>query len=281
MGDTHAGSKYGLLHPETELERETETGKVVKYNPELNEIQKLLFYNIYRPGIEEAIKFAGKDDIHVIHTGDPTDGVGYTDDVISIKVSDHILMADANAQEVLKYPNVKKYRMIRSTASHTFGDSSEDLLLRLLRRKYPEKDIATHSHGLYNVKEVDTLIDVAHHGPSAGIRKWLEGNGFRFYIRDIVIREILRKRRPPDIISRAHTHTALKEFIAVEDYDVWGFITPPMQFPTTYAKKVTKSVYEVTIGMLMIEIVLHDNGRKSIYPFFLTKTVDTRNKEIW
>ena len=122
---------------------------------------------------------------------------------------------------------------------------------------------------------------MSHHGVSAGIRKWLEGNNFRYYIRDIVIREMLRKRRPPDIITRAHTHTKLKEFLTVEDNDVWGFITPPMQYPTTYARKVTKSVYEVSMGMLMIEIVLHDSGRKSIYPFWLTKTVDIRNKEIW
>lgn len=281
MGDTHAGSKYGLLHPETELERETETGKIIKYRPELNEIQKLLFYEIYQPGIKEAIRFAGKDDIHVIHMGDPTDGIIYLDDKYSIKVSDHILMADANAQEVLQYPNVKRYRMIRSTSSHTFGDSSEDLLLRLLRRKYPDKDIATHTHGLYHIKEVNTTIDVSHHGPSSGIRKWLEGNNFRYYMRDIVIREILKRRTPPDIISRAHTHSKLKEFLSVEEYDIWGFITPPMQFPTTYARKVTNSVFEVSIGMLMIEIVLHDSGRKSVYPFWLTKTLDIRNKEIW
>lgn len=281
MGDTHAGSTFGLLHPNTELERETETGDIVKYNPDLTEIQRFLFYKVYQPAIQEAIKFAGTDDIHVIHLGDPTDGIKYLDDKYSLKVSDHILIADQNMQEVLQYPNVKKFRMIDSTHSHTFGGSSEDLLLRLLRRKYPEKDIAYHGHGLYNIKEVDTIVDVAHHGPSSGIRKWLEGNNFRYYIRDIALREMLRKRRPADIYIRAHTHGKLKEFLSIEDNDVWGFITPPMQWPTSFAKQVTNSIYEISVGLLMIEIVLHNNGRKSIYPFWLTKTVDTRTKEIW
>ena len=153
MGDTHAGSKYGLLHPDTELERETADGKIVKYHPELSEIQKFLYHEVYKKGILSAIDFAGKDEIYVIHMGDPTDGAGYIEDKDTLKVSDQILMADKNAQEILQYPNVVTYRMIRSTASHSFGDASEDLLLRLLRRKYPEKDIAVHSHGLYNIKE--------------------------------------------------------------------------------------------------------------------------------
>ena len=280
VGDTHAGSKYGLLHPETELERETETGEIETYNPPLTEIQRFLFYKVYRPAVQEAVRFAGKDDIYAIHMGDPTDGIAYIEDKATLKVSDQILMADKNAQEILQYPNVKAYRMIRSTASHAFGDASEELLLQLLRRQYPEKDIAVHSHGLYTIDQVDTVIDAAHHGPSAGIRKWLEGNNFRYYIRDIVIREMLKRRRPPDIISRAHTHTAHKEFLGIENHDFWGIINPPMQWPTTFAKKVTKSVYDVKIGVTMIEVILHDSGRKTIYPFFLTKEVDIRNKEI-
>lgn len=281
LGDTHAGSKLGLTHPNTELERSDEAGKIIKYNPELSDTQKFLFYEVYRPAIKSAMDFAGNDDVHVIHTGDPTDGAKYIEDKQSLRVADQVLIADMNMQEILQYENVKRVRIVEGTPSHGFDGSSEDLLTVLLRRKYPKKDIAHHAHGLYHIKEIDTIIDTAHHGPSAGIRKWLEGNNFRYYLRDILIREALRKRPLPDIILRADKHTAAKEFISLEDHDAWGFITPPLQFPTKYAKQVTNSVFEVKIGMLMIEIVLHNSGRKSIAPFFLTKTIDIRNKEIW
>lgn len=278
LGDTHAGSQYGLTHPETELHKETQDGRTEKVHPELSEIQKFLFYNIYRPGLQEVMKFAGQDEVVVIHNGDITQGVKY--DVSPI--ASQILIAVTNLSEILKYPNIKRLRLMKGTISHSLGDESDsDLLVtEILSRTFPEIDIKTNYHGEYLIKDVDTLIDISHHGPSKGIRKWLEGNQFRFYMRDILLRKSLRKKRLPDVISRAHTHGRLTEFLELENHPCWGFITPPMQFPSGYVRQVTRSIDEVEMGMLMLEVIYHGPKRKSIFPYWITKRLDITTKEI-
>jgi len=281
VGDTHAGSEYGLLHPETVLERERQDGIIEKYNPTLTEIQKFLFHDIYRPFVQEIMEFAGTDDVIVIHKGDVTQGNKYSEELFSPRLSDQITIAIKNMSEILQYPNVRIFRMIKGTSSHSFQEGSSDkLVANSLRLMYPEIDIAVQYHGLYTIQSVDTLIDASHHGPSAGSRKWLEGNNFRYYLRDIMIREMLKGNKPPDIISRAHSHTPVEEYLSINDNRTWGFISPAMQFPTGYARQVVSSLFEITMGMLAIEVVLHDNGRKTIYPFWHTKKLDIRTKEI-
>ena len=281
FGDTHAGSEYGLLHPETILEREREDGTIERYSPELSEIQKFLFYEIYKPFVQEIMEFAGDDDVIAIHKGDVTQGNKYTEELLSPRLSDQILIATKNMSEVLKYSNVKIFRMIKGTSSHSFQEGSSDVLVaNNLRLMYPEKDVAVHYHGLYTIQDVNTVVDVSHHGPSAGIRKWLEGNNFRYYLRDIMMRELLKGNNPPDIVSRAHAHTALEEYLSINGHRMWGFISPTMQFPTGYARQVTNSVSGIRMGMLAIEVILHDNGQKTIYPFWYTRELDIRSKEI-
>lgn len=278
LGDTHAGSQFGLVHPETELEREAEDGKVVTYNPELSEIQKFLFHDIYRPGIQEVMKFAGSDEVVVFHNGDVTQGVVHDKSPISTQ----LLIAVTNLSEILKYKNVKKLRLMKGTISHSLGDDSDsDLLVAsILRKSFPEVDIATNYHGEFLVEDVDTLIDISHHGPSKGVRKWLEGNQFRFYMRDILLRKSLRRKRLPDIISRAHTHGKLEEFLSLDGHRCWGFITPPLQFPSGFVRQITRSVDEVEMGMLMVEIIYYGPQRKTIYPHWITRRLDITTKEV-
>ena len=164
LGDTHAGSEYGLLHPDTMLERETQVGDIVQYSPELSEIQKFLFYEIFQKGIQELISFAGKDDIYVVHNGDITQGDIHVDEVVSPVVSKQIFMATKNMEEILQYPNVKAFRIIKGTSVHGFGNGSADeLVTQMLRLAHPDIDIAVHSHGLYTIKDVDFIMDVSHH----------------------------------------------------------------------------------------------------------------------
>lgn len=277
LSDTHAGSEYGLTHPETILERES-AGKIEQVTPALSEIQRFMFYDIFRPSLAEAMKFAGNDEVIAIHEGDATQGVKYEPG----SISDQILIAVQNMTEILKYKNVTKFRMLKSTPSHALGDYSDAdvLITTILGKTFPQTDIRTHYHGEYLIKDVDVLMDCSHHGPSRGIRKWLEGNNFRFYMRDILIRKMLRRTRPPDIITRSHTHGKLEEHLTVEGHRCWGFITPPMQFPSAYVRQVTRSVDEIEMGMLMIEVIQHSPTRKTIYPYWLTKTLSLPTKEI-
>jgi hypothetical protein len=52
----------------------------------------------------------------------------------------------------------------------------------------------------------DDDFDAAHHGPSAGIREWTQGNQLRYYARSAVLHDLTRGLLPPAAIFRAHFH---------------------------------------------------------------------------
>jgi len=72
VSDEHAGHKLGLCNPKAKLEQ-LENGKIIEYYPQLSETQKFM-WEVHEWGKEEALKLAGKDDVILIHDGDPTHG---------------------------------------------------------------------------------------------------------------------------------------------------------------------------------------------------------------
>jgi len=70
LSDIHSGHKLGLANPKTKLEDES-NGKVKTFYPQLSETQKFM-WEVYEWGKDETIKLAGKDDVILIHDGDPT-----------------------------------------------------------------------------------------------------------------------------------------------------------------------------------------------------------------
>lgn len=278
LADTHAGSAYGLTHPETLIECEGPTGQVEQVHPQLNQIQKFLFEEVYRPGLKQVMEFAGKDEVIVLHEGDATQGVKYEPSPISSQIQ----IAVMNLSEILQYENVRTLRLLKSTPSHALGEQSDSdiLICDLLRRTFPNKSIATHWHGEYHIQDVDVLWDASHHGPGRGSRMWLEGNIFRLYLRDLLIRRMLHRQRAPDVVSRSHTHGKLEEHLTVEGHRCWGLITPPMQFPSAYVRQITRSVDEIEMGMLMVEIIRYSPKRCTIYPYWITKTLRLPTQEV-
>lgn len=279
FGDSHAGSILGLLNPTTELNIQDETGMVRTEKVNLKPIQEFI-WGVYTDGIKSTVKLAGDDEIFPIHMGDMSDGKKYPEGLISSRLSDQIIIAVDNLSEWLKYDNVKHLRIIEGTPAHNFGESStEQLVDTICKSKFPDKDIQTQYYGLLNINNV--IFDLTHHGPSAGKRVWLKGNEFRFYIRSLVMKELIRKNKAPNIIGRAHTHEPVEEWIWVEDHRACGVITPPLCFPNDFAKQVTNGVYLVTIGMVAFETISYDDGRISFFPHWMKKTIDIRSKEIF
>ncbi len=267
----------GLCNPDTILEN-IENGNKTKYSPQLSETQKWM-WEVYEWGISETIQLAGIDDIVLLHDGDPTHGKASFLQLMSSQLSDQLLMAQANIERWLRYPNVKVVRFGVGTGLHELGEGSASILIaNALTGKYPDMDISVVYHGLLDLDGF--LIDYAHHGPFIGSRKWLEGNELRYYLRSIMISEIMEGRTPPHLVVRGHYHVYRREFLEIcangKTYDSWAVLLPGFTFKDDYTRRATRSEFKQTVGMMAFEIL--DGHLYQTHRF--TKTIDIRTKEI-
>lgn len=273
LSDTHGGNKLGLMPPDVVLHQQGRDGKMIDYSPEPTDSQ-LFLWEKYQEWILSIKRLAGNDEVVIIHNGDLTHGNKYPVELVSTRMSDQISIACSNLSRLLDFPNVKMVRLTTGTGAHNFGEGSADFLVGdMLQTFSPENDIETVYHGLLDIDGY--IVDYAHHGPGPGIRDWLRGNVARFYLRDIVYRELRAGKRPPNLILRAHVHTPV--FIT-EDYD--GFevklmVTPPMCFLSDHARQFTQSTSAITVGMAAFEIV--DGKLMDTYRFY--ETVELRTRE--
>jgi len=273
LSDTHAGHKLGLCNPATTLEDNTDR-QIKKYHPTLSETQKFM-WETYQWGKKEILKIADKDDIFIIHNGDPIHGKASFLETTSSRLSDQLLIAQANMDEWFQHKNVKKGWFTVGTGIHELGEGTAQILIAdALNNKYPDKHINVVYHGELNIDGF--LIDYAHHGPNSGSRKWLEGNELRYYLRSIMIKELMEGNIPPHLVLRGHYHTYVREFLEINGHPSWIVLLPGFTFKDDYTRRATKSEYKQGIGMIAFEIIngkLHDT-----YPFI--KVVDIRTKEI-
>lgn len=277
VSDTHAGHKLGLANPNTELE-EIENGTVKKYHPRLSETQKFM-WDTYEWGISEVIKLAREDEIVLIHNGDPTHGKAAFLETMTNKLSDQLLIAQANMEVWLQYPNIHTVRFAAGTGLHELGEASSQILIaNALRKGYPDLDIGVVYHGLLDIDGF--TIDYAHHGPNVGIRKWLEGNELRYYLRSIMIGEVLEGRKPPNLVLRGHYHVYRKEYLELnangKTYESWAVILPGFTFKDDYTRRATRSEFKQGIGIMAFELL--DGHLYKGHRF--TRTADVRTKEI-
>jgi len=274
MSDSHGGHILGLANPETELQ-DDERGY---YNPELNPYQIYLWNKIYLPAIEDTVKLAEKDNIYLFHIGDATQGNKYPNEQMTTRPADQFRLAKWNLMPWLHYKNVKAVRIAKGTSSHAFGEGTSEILLEdVLSDKYPKIDIRTVYHGLAEIGGIK--IDYTHHGPGQSIRKWLEGNTARYYLRDKMWKEILAGNIPPELFLRGHFHEYIREILEIQQgkdwYESMLVVVPSLCGIGDYARQITKSVYQITNGIIVFEII---NGQ--IYQTYkFIETIDTRTKE--
>lgn len=277
LSDTHHGHRLGLCSPNTVLEDIT-NGNVTRFSPQLSETQKFM-WEVHEWGKEEVFKLAGKDEVILIHDGDPTHGKAPFLETMTTRMDDQFLIAEATFDEWAKHKNVKTIRFAAGTGVHEMGESSSSLnIANALRRSYPEKDISVVYHGLLDIKGF--TIDYAHHGPSIGSRIWLTGNELRYYLRSLMLGEIMDGRRPPHLVVRGHYHTYRREFLEMtmqgKPVDSWAMLLPGFTFKDDYTRRATKSDFKQTVGMIALEII--DGQLSRTFPFI--KTIDIRTKEV-
>jgi hypothetical protein len=107
----------------------------------------------------------------------------------------------------------------------------------------------------------------------------LEGNEARYYLRSLMLAELVEGRVPARLVARAHYHTYVKETISmlVNGSEVQStlVVCPSLCMMDDYARKIVKSPYKISLGGLFFEMI---EGRLTDVQVAV-KTTDVRTKE--
>lgn len=273
FGDLHGGHKLALMSPTVTLYDETPKGEAVPYTPNLTASQRYL-WELWTKDILLIRELAAGDEILPILNGEPCWGDKHPAGLVSTRKADQTEIAVANLSVWLDLPEVKHFRIATGTEAHNFGEGSAEFeIAKRLQAEYKDKDVKALNHGLLTINGV--TIDYAHHGPTSGSRMWLRGNEARYYLRDIMLREITRRNEPPRVVCRAHFHDPVHETLRVAGHTSDLMITPSFLMLTDFARKVVKSPSYLTNGIAALEIV--DGKLIEIHEFY--ETVDLRTEE--
>lgn len=271
LADIHSGCKFSLMNPNTELYDEDEDESII---PTPTASQDKL-WGIYTEAKQTAFEFAADDEMILIHDGDLTHGDRFKVELVSDRLADQIVIAEMNLAPWYEYPHLTRVRIIRGTGVHTMGQGSSEMIVgNYLKKAFPKVDTGYKIHSLVEIDHVP--FDVAHHGPYPGGRDWLRGNVARFYLRDLMYREIRRGNIPPRIVLRAHYHQPVHEYLEMNGDASDIFILPSMSMLDEHAQKATQSNDEVTNGITLFEII---DGELASFKRLYTKT-DVRQKEV-
>lgn len=277
FSDIHCGSEYALCPPGIELYKTDMEGIPQPWTPSLTPAQ-LELWDLHQGHIDSVMAFADGCPVGVAVVGDVTQGNHFRGELMVSDVANQTLIAHGVLREWLLHPNVTHVFLASGTDVHEFGESSATrLLAEYMRVRWPKRSINWCHHGLLDAFGV--TIDYSHHGPSAGVRKWLEMNNANWYLRDIMTREIMAGCRPPDLVVRGDKHTfgtgGLSIVIGSKIYSSDIIVLPSYQALSAFARKVTKSAYRVHHGMVAIEIIDGEIGRVRA----LVKEYDLRRRE--
>lgn len=282
-GDTQSGHAGGLLNPETlyPVPGINKAGESVVEDWEaasLNPVQRKL-WEWSEKDRENIRKLAGKDDAIFIEMGDMTQGARFTDDLQETSLSRQVIASFYNSLPWVGMVSVKKMRAVKGTGVHVWGEgSTETVLTMLLKREFPKKDIAISDHYLLNVD--GWPIDLAHHGPGAGLRHWTRGNAFELYVKSILMDDLAVNRQPPAVVLRGHKHEyTVAHALHQVNGQVWelpGYIVPPYCFIGSHANKAMNSPSGMGVGTLAFELI---NGKLYQRHEFI-HWVDLRTKEV-
>ena len=278
LADTHGGSDLGMLSPGTQIDMELPDGRVEKRTLELNPVQ-LYLNKIFEWLLGVAIQFAQGDEILFIHDGDLTQGNRHGSLISPSETIQEIIALKTLSRVLEALPTCRTVRILKGTGAHVFGSGdSEAMVGKLLGQQYPDRDVRVIYHNLITFNGVP--CDISHHGPPPGRRTWLEGNEARYYLRSLMLAELVDGRVPARLMVRAHYHTYVKETISmqVNSSEVQSTIVvcPSLCMVDDYARKVVKSPYKISLGGIFFETI---DGRLTDVQVAI-KTTDVRTKEI-
>jgi len=267
ISDSHGGSVVGLLNPHHVLWRENpKTAEPEAWQVEGNEMSRYLwsYYMDHRSDVQD---LAGDDPIVLSHAGDLTHGNKYPGHFKSLAPDDQWAIAFWNLQPWLEVPNLAKLILVTGTEAHDWmSTSSEVKVSQLIRHSYPDLDVQVVHHADATLGGVG--FDIAHHGPSKGIRKWTEGNAALLYLKDRMMKARARGEVPARVYVRGHFHVDIHEVKRdnwLGDRTMRHIIGLPSYCGVNWhARQATKSDPELNTGMYAFEI---EDGNLGIHPF--------------
>jgi len=277
FADTHGGHKLALMPPDVGLDDVDEQGRKVQWTPRQTAVQRWL-WDCYQEDMAAVKKLAGRSEVIPIHDGDITWGRKYPEALVSGREADQYAIAVANMKPWLEWRNVKTMRLMHGTESHEFGQGSSTIRVASeLQTKYAKKSIEAVRHGMFVVDGV--RIDVAHRRPGPGMRIWTSGNQLRYYLRSLMMTDILDGKEPPRVVVGAHFHTYKHEIVTVQQGEKeWVgdiIILPSYCGMSSYAHHATQSAHILTCGL--IACIIEDGRLMEIKPF--KRSVDLRTEE--
>jgi hypothetical protein len=272
--DKHGGFKLALMNPETLLFDQDKNGNPFPWIPGMTSCQEYL-WKLWTGHIQQAIDIADGADVLALDLGDACHGVKYPQGLVSSRLSDQPVIAEYNMRPVFAYKKLKAFRQVIGTQAHNAGEGSLELTLaEKLRDRNPKVDVKPLYHGLLNFGGVST--DYAHHGPFPGSRNWLAGNAARFYLRDLMMKEIQDGNTPPDLVMRGHYHQGVYELLEQNGFKSELFVLPSYSMLNDHAIQATSSPNTITHGMVVVEI---ENG-KILRHHRLYEKIDVRTTEV-
>jgi len=279
FADMHAGNKYGLLNPETTLtEYDVEGNPVKDYHPQLTPIQEV-YWEFFIEKIQEIKTFAKKDRIVAVCVGDLATGDKHPAKLVSAIPDDQIAIACANLLPLYTKLNPSAVRIYKGTGAHNFGFGSAELAItRSMKVLFPKTETEVFDHSLSTINGM--LVDISHHGPSAGIRTWLKGNVARLYLQSLMQDDLNAAKQPPRLVLRAHVHEDVRVWVEMKGnnhrYESTLVILPPLCYIDDYARQKAQSPSRVSYGLYVFEII--DGELARTRP--MVKIVDIRSREI-
>jgi len=260
ISDLHIGHTLGLCNPDSTVSSDVD-GKLKQIPVNLNDFQVYL-WGQYLHFVETVKKIAGRDEVFVLCMGDLTQGKQFMRELMSTRMADQITLAVDALAPLLRLPNIRFVRLIKGTGAHVFEEgSSEILVAEKLRSDYPKLDVQPLYHGLLSVGGCE--INYTHHGPTGGSRTWLIGNEGRYYLKSLILQNIIQGKKPPQLVLRGHYHICVKETLTGwtigegdnEEYQSTLLIIPSFCGLDDYARKSSKSPDTITNGGAIVEIV--------------------------
>jgi len=272
--DKHGGHVLGLCSPDTVLEREGPNRTIQKYHPQLTATQEWLG-QVRTENIASLRKLAGHDEIIVFDLGDPVQGNAFPRELVSTRQSDQLKIAFANELPILSLPNVRRAFFVKGTGVHEFGEGSAQATLASMLTAELRKPIEVMYHAEASIDGF--VMDLAHHGPPPGVRNWLRGNVLRLYTQSIMDECLKSEKPPPNFLARGHYHQFVTEVVTRQNAQTWecrATICPSYCSIDDYARKVAKSAYRLTVGMIALEIV----GGRLVQQHEFIQTIDLRTR---
>ena len=275
LADCHAGLRVGLCNPSVILYNEGEHGDLVPYSPQLTAAQ-VMMWERYTAWMDEITAMPGI--IKLVINGDLTHGVRHPQQIMSNRAGDQVLIAASIIEPWIQTGQVGAVVFIAGTAVHNGAEASQDIeTFSFIQHKYPKLKCRVMYHGSLTVAGVE--IDVAHHGPGAGLREWLRGNVAALYLRDRMMGAFQYDGKPADLYLRAHVHQRIHvtNHLVYQDAEYTSTLVGclPLCLVNEYARQRSQSPQFCQFGLQAFTIA---SGHIS-EPEWYSETVDLRTKE--